>query len=90
MAPVSNRHFSQSTNRHYRSNNHFDERSRRDNRYDVRIKKIVIKKLLNINKIRATTNVINNVLRQTRGVNCFNLTLLSSEATLGNSTIPDD
>ncbi|UJR22710.1 hypothetical protein I4U23_025745 [Adineta vaga] len=36
MAPVRSRHFSQSTSRYYRSNNRFDERSRRDNRYDNR------------------------------------------------------
>jgi hypothetical protein len=40
MAPVGPRHFSQSSNRHqgrrdYRSYTRFDERTRRDNRYDV-------------------------------------------------------
>ena len=47
MAPVSNRHFAQSTGRYasgrdYRSRIHFDDRSRRDNRYEVKIKKLNI------------------------------------------------
>jgi hypothetical protein len=41
MAPVSNRHSSQSTSRYtsgrdYRSRLRFDDRSRRDNHYDVK------------------------------------------------------
>jgi hypothetical protein len=40
MAPVGGHHFSQSTSRYtsgrdYRPHTHFDDRSRRDNRYDV-------------------------------------------------------
>ncbi len=40
MAPVGSRHFSRSTNRHtssrdYRSYTRHDDRSRRDDRYDV-------------------------------------------------------
>jgi hypothetical protein len=40
MAPVGTHHFSQSTSRYtrgrdYRSHNRYDDRSRRDDRYDV-------------------------------------------------------
>lgn len=58
MAPISSRHFSQSNSRHYRLNTRSDDRSRRGNRYDVRIIRYSLKKVLSIS---ARTNALDTV-----------------------------
>ena len=58
MAPVGSRHFSQSNSRHYRQHTRSDERSRRDNRYDVRAIRYPLEKIF---LIFVRTNALDTV-----------------------------